>query len=41
MLFLALERQLQTRRDPETLQSHGILPRKFSENLTFFLRLLF
>jgi hypothetical protein len=25
---LALERQLQTRRDHETLQSHGILPRK-------------
>ena len=24
-----MERQLQTRRDPETLQSHGILPRKF------------
>merc|ERR1712062_498390 len=27
---LALERQLQNRRDHETLQSHGILPRKWS-----------
>lgn len=26
--YLALERRLQTRRDPLTLQSHGILPRK-------------
>ena len=26
---LALERRLQTRRDPMTLQSHGILPRKY------------
>ena len=33
MKNLALERQLQTRRDLETLQSHGILPRKLTETM--------